>query len=105
MNEFTYTGLATDVGGVESHHHESPQWLIGVWNISFPPEIALQGSLENMRGEHFQFTVHESLYVTYAKVLESEYNGLGKRYDEEDRHIPKYVILKLKELAKEKVIK
>jgi hypothetical protein len=103
VNEFKYTGIANDLGGVEAHHYESTQWVLGVWTQNPPEDTLLQGSLENMRGEHYQFTVHENLYVDYARVLDSEYNGLGKRYDEDDRFVPKYILTKLKELAKSKL--
>ncbi|WP_064199052.1 hypothetical protein [Brevibacillus brevis] len=99
--EFNFTGEARDFGGTEAYHYENENWIIGVW-ATFPSKYTLpQGTLENMTDGRFEFTLEDSWYLTYARVLESNYDGLGRRYDESDTLIPKYVIQKIKQIAHE----
>lgn len=99
--EFKFTGEARDFGGTEAYHYESENWVIGVWT-TFPSKyMLLQGTLENMNDGRFDFTLEDSWILTYARVLESNYDGLGRKYDENDRLVPKYVVQKIKQIAQE----
>ena len=54
-----------------------------------------------MNGCVYHFALHNNSTVTYSRVLESNYNGLGKQYNEFDSLVPKYVINKIKDIAAE----
>ncbi|GMX64411.1 hypothetical protein Elgi_36800 [Paenibacillus elgii] len=97
--DFNYTGVAKDFGGTEAYHFEGKYWIIGIWDTIPIGYVLLQGSLENMNGDSFHFILEDNWYFTYARVLESNYDGLGKRYTENDNIVPKYVIEKIKSVA------
>lgn len=97
--DFKYTGEARDFGGTRAHHYENQKWIIAVWANSSKKHMLLQGTLENMNDDRYDFTLDNSCFLTYARVLESNHDGLGRRYDENDKLVPKYVVKKIKEIA------
>jgi hypothetical protein len=97
---FKYEGESTDVWGIPSYVYIGEKWSIFVWfdSTGKSSNYTLQGTVENMNGKAFEFILYLSGRLTYRRILESNYNGLGIQYDENDKIVPKYVVSAIRKI-------
>lgn len=99
--EFRYTGVARSLDNHESDYYESTNWIICVWNSGIHANMSnLHGEIESDK-DHYHFNLENNI-VLVQRSLESNYDGLGKRYIEGSYKfpVPKYVCDFIRSLKK-----